>query len=137
MAASDYLEQRVLDFVLRAAAEHSFTAPANVYVALFTSATDDTGGGTEVPDSNAYARTAVTFGAIGAATDGIISNSAEVEFPQASGGAWGTVTYLAIVDSNTHGAGNFLYHGQLDSSKVVDENDTFKIAIGDLDITLS
>jgi len=68
MAASDYLEQRVLDFVLRAAAEHSFTSPANVYVALFTTATSDDGTGTEVPDSNAYARTAVTFGAIGAAT---------------------------------------------------------------------
>lgn len=137
MAASDYLEQRVLDFVLRAAAEFTFTAPATVYVALFTSATADAGTGTEVANSNGYVRTAVTFGAIGAATDGIMSNSAEVAFAQATGGAWGTVTHIAVVDSNTYGGGNFLYHGILDASKVVDENDTFKIAIGDLDITLS
>jgi len=137
MAASDYLEQNLLDLVLRNGAENSYTPSAIVYVALFTSATDDTGGGTEVPNTNAYARTAVTFGAIGAATDGIMSNSVECAFPQATGGAWGTVTYLAIVDNATWGAGEFLYHGILDSSKVVDENDTFKIAIGDLDITLS
>ena len=137
MAASDYLEQRVLDFVLRAAAEHTFTAPTTVYVALFTTATTDAGGGTEVPNTNGYVRTAVTFGAIGAATDGIMSNSAEVAFPQATGGAWGTVSHIALVDSATYAAGNWLYHGALDASKTVDENDTFKIAIGDLDITLS
>lgn len=136
MAASDYLEQRVLDFVLRAAAEFTFTSPTTVYVALFTSATDDTGGGTEVTNAGAYARTAVTFGAIGAATDGIMSNSAEVAFPQATGD-WGTVGWIALTDNATYGTGNWLYHGALDASKVVDTNDTFKIAIGDLDITLS
>lgn len=135
-AASDYLEQRVLDFVLRGAAEHTFTAPTTVYVALFTTATTDAGGGTEVANANAYARTAVTFGAIGIATDGIISNSVEVSFPQASG-SWGTVTHLAIVDSGTYGAGNFLYHGALGVSKAIDTNDTFKIAVGDLDITMA
>lgn len=135
-AASDYLEQRVLDFVLRAAAEHTFTSPATVYCALFTTATADAGTGTEVTNANAYARTAVTFGAIGAATDGIISNSVEVSFPQATG-SWGTVTHMAIVDSATHGAGNFLYHGILGASKAIDTNDTFKFAIGDLDVTLA
>lgn len=137
MAASDYIEQRVLDLVLRNGAEHSYAGSGTVYVALFTTATSDAGGGTEVANSNAYARTAVTFGAIGAATDGIISNSAEVAFPQASGGAWGTVSHIAIVDSATYGGGEFIYHGALTASKAVDENDTFKIAIGDLDITLS
>ena len=134
-AASDYLEQRVLDFVLRTAAEFTFTAPTNVYVALFTAATDDAGGGTEVTNANAYARTEVTFGAIGAATDGIISNDAIVTFPTATG-TWGDVTHMAIVDNATHGAGNFLYHGVLGATKNIVLNDTFKFAIGDLDITL-
>lgn len=136
MAASDYVEQRVLDLVLRNGAEFSYAGSGTVYVALFTSATGDAGTGTEVANSGAYARTAVTFGAIGAATDGIMSNSAEVAFPQATA-SWGTITHIAVVDSNTYGGGNFLFHGALTASKVVDTNDTFKIAIGDLDITLS
>ncbi len=133
MATSDFLEQRIIDFALRANAEWTWTSPATVYVALFTTATDDTGGGTEVTGGS-YAREAVTFTSMSAVTDGHTSNVAEVAFTQATAN-WGTVSHIAVMDALT--SGNSLYHGALTAAKAVDTNDTFKIAAGDLDITLS
>jgi len=48
---SDYLENKVLDHVLR---NTSYTPPATVYLGLFTANPTDAGGGTEV-SGNAYA----------------------------------------------------------------------------------
>jgi len=45
MSKSDYLEGKVLDHLL---GRTTYTAPATVYVALYTSAPTDSGGGTEV-----------------------------------------------------------------------------------------
>ena len=45
-----------------------------------------------------------------------------------------TVTHIGVYDHVS--AGNLLFHGALSSSKAVDAGDTFKIAIGDLDISL-
>lgn len=129
-AKSDYLEDAILNAVLR---NVSYTSPTTVYVALFTTATSDAGGGTEVPNSNGYGRTAITFSA--PSPSGTITSSADCTFPQASGGNWGTITHFAIVDSATHGGGNFLYHGAFSSSKTIDDGDTFKIPAGDMDIT--
>ena len=42
---SDYLEDKVLDHVFGGTA---YTAPSTLYVALYTVAPTDTGGGTEV-----------------------------------------------------------------------------------------
>ena len=68
-------------------------------------------------------------------TDGHTSNNAEIAFAQAGAGGWGLVTAIGLFDAAT--AGNLLYHGSLTADKQVDENDTFKIAAADLDITLS
>ena len=135
MAASDYLEQHIIDFVLNSNAEFTFTSPANVYIALFTAAPSDSGGGTECTGTN-YARVdSGSFSTMTGITTGLTSNLAEIAFAQAGAGGWGTVTHIGLFDALT--VGNLLYHGILTASKVVDENDTFKIAIGDLDITLS
>ena len=136
MAASDHLEQRVIDHVLNAGTEFTLASTASVYVALFTDATTDAGGGTECTGTN-YARVTVTadFSTMTGVTDGNTTNLSEIAFAQASDATWGTITNLAIYDAAT--IGNMLYHGALDSSKVIDTNDTFKIAIGDLSVTLS
>lgn len=133
MASSDYLEQRTVDFWLRANAEFSTTSPTTVYIALYTAAPSDSGGGTEV-SGGSYARESVTFTAMTGVTTGLTSNTAEVSFTQATA-SWGTVTHIGIMDAVS--GGNLLYHGALTASKLVDTNDTFKIAAGDLDITLS
>lgn len=135
MATSDYLEQRIVDFVLNSNAEFTFTSPTNVYVALFTADPSDAGGGTEVSGVD-YARVdSGSFSTMTGVTTGITSNLAEIAFAQAGAGGWGTVTAVGLFDAST--AGNLLYHGGLTVDKLVDANDTFKIAIGDLEITLS
>lgn len=68
-------------------------------------------------------------------TDGQTQNTAEIAFAQAGSGGWGTVTHIGLFDAST--SGNLLFHGALTASKTVDENDTFKIAAGDLVITLA
>lgn len=134
MAATDYLEQRIIDFVLKGNAEFSFTPPTTVYVALFTTATADDGSGTEVSGAN-YARQSVAFSAMTGVTNGVTSNSAEVAFPTAGAGGWGTITHAAVFDALS--GGNMLYHGALAVSKTVNENDTFKIAAGSFALTVS
>lgn len=135
MAASDYLEQRIIDFVLNSNAEFTFTSPANIYIALFTAAPSDSGGGTEVSGVN-YARIdSGSFSTMTGITTGATSNLAEIAFAQAGAGGWGTVTHIGLFDAVS--GGNLIYHGILSASKTVDENDTFKIAAGDLDITVS
>jgi hypothetical protein len=129
-AASDYLENKVLDHFLGTA---STSAPATVYLALFTTDPTDAGSGTEVSTSGtAYARQSIAFSS---ASSGTTSNSADVEFSQATGSGFGTVTHFGIFDAST--AGNLLFHGALTASKTIDAGDVFKIASGNLSITVA
>lgn len=142
-AMSDFLEAALLNHVFRTSA---FAQPTTLAVALLTTLAVDaddgqftTGAGVEVPNSGAYARQDIgsldaNWTAPGAG--GLIDNVAEIAFPQATAN-WGTVVGIALVDSTTFDAGNMLFHGALATSKVVNNGDTFKIAIGDLDITFA
>ena len=123
---SNYLENAVIDAVLRAT---SYTSPTTVYVGLFTTDPTDAGSGTEV-SGGSYARTAVTFSA---PSNGVTSNSADVEFPQATA-SWGSVTHIGIYDAAS--SGNLLFHTVLDTTKTIDSGDIFKIASGNLTVTL-
>lgn len=127
---SDFLENELLDHVLGNAA---YSAPATTYVALYTVAPSDTGGGTEV-SGGSYARAAVTNNDTNwpAASGGAKSNGTEIEFPTATAD-WGTVVAFAILDADT--GGNFLYWGDLTASKTINNGDTAKFAAGDLDVT--
>ena len=124
---SNYLENALINVTLRATA---YTAPTTVYVGLYTTDPTDANSGTEV-SGGSYARTAVTFGA---PSNGVSTNSAAVEFPQASG-SWGTVGWIGILDAST--SGNLLYHTPLDVSKSISSGDIFKISIGSLSVTLA
>jgi len=133
MPAKSYThDNNVINFFLRNNSG-GLTAPANVYVALLTVAPAGPGvTGTEVPNANGYARTAVTFAA---PTNGVTQNSATVTFPPATGGSWGTIVAAAIYDSGTYGGGNLLYYGTLGASKLIDSGDTASFAAGSLTIT--
>ena len=124
---SNYLENALINVTLRATA---YTAPTTVYVALYTTDPTDADTGTECSGTS-YARQAVTFGA---PSNGVTTNSAAVEFPQA-GGAWGTITHIGIRDALT--TGNLLYHTPLDASKTIATGDVFRIASGSLSVTLA
>jgi hypothetical protein len=124
---SNYLENALINGTLRAT---NYTAPTTVYVALYTSDPTDADTGTEVSGTS-YARQAVTFGA---PSNGVTTNSAAVEFPQA-GGSWGTVSYIGLRDAST--SGNLLYHTALDAAKTIETGDVFRIATGSLSVTLA
>jgi hypothetical protein len=128
---SNYLENALLNGTLNAT---TFTAPAAVYVALFTTDPTDANTGTEVSTSGtAYSRTAVTF-ATASGTSGSVASNADCTFPQATS-SWGTVGWIGIMDAST--AGNLLYHTALDVSKTIDSGDIFKIASASLTVTLA
>ena len=124
---SNYLENAIINATLR---NTTYTSVATVYVSLWTSDPTDAGSGTEV-SGGSYARTAVTFGA---PSGGVSTNSAAVEFPQATA-SWGTIGWIGINDAQT--SGNLLYHTALNTSKDIDSGDIFKIATGNLSVTLA
>ena len=125
-AASDYTENLALTFLLTAS---TATRPTAWYVALFTTATNDTSGGTEVTGGS-YARQTVAW----TVTNDTAANTSTITFPTASA-SQGTITHVAIHDAST--AGNRLFHGAVTTSKSIDTGDTFQITAGSLTITLA
>lgn len=123
---SDYLENAVLNHVFRNTA---LTSPTTVYLALYTAAPSDAGGGTQV-SGGGYARQAITFGA---PSGGVITNTNTVSFT-ASGAAYGTVVAAGVFDAST--AGNLLGQNTI-TSAVVNDGDTISFAPGSISITLT
>jgi len=125
MSFSNYLENKVMLHVFGGT---SYTAPATLYVGLYTSDPGEGNTGTEV-SGGSYARQSAAFTITGNAA----ANTAAIEFPTASG-SWGTVTYVGISDAVS--GGNLLASGALTTSKTISSGDVFRIPAGDLDITL-
>jgi hypothetical protein len=124
---SNYLENALINATLR---NTSYTSPSVVYLGLYTSDPTDADTGTEV-SGGSYARQAITFGA---PSNGVTTNTAAIEFPQATAN-WGTVGWIGIEDALT--GGNLLYHSPLDAAKTIENGDIFKISIGSLSVTLA
>lgn len=159
-AASNYLENAVLDHVLRYG-----TAPytgGTVYVALFAATSGEVGalstalesgtstasagnwGYYEVTTSGTdYGRKSVTFAAAGASVTGQIASNQTVSFNVATAdynnaaGSGATVRYMAIMDGGTVGAGNVLFYGALTNAKTVNSGDQFTISSGNLTVSLA
>lgn len=138
-ALSDFMENKLIDWLLRAqaigitgATAAAGTGPATTYVGLLTAAPSDTGGGTEVTGGS-YARVAVTSSlanwagtqaaastSASSGTSGTTSNNASITFPTPSAN-WGTVTHMGIYDASS--AGNLLIYAPLTVSKTVNNGD--------------
>ena len=127
MAMTDYLENALISEVLRGV---NFASPSTVYVALFTSATTDAGGGTEV-SGGSYSRKSAVFSS---PSNGVTSNSSQIVFTTATA-SWGTVTHFAIYDASS--GGNMLLHGALDNSKAIDTDDSLVFEAGNLSVTFA
>lgn len=127
-----YAENKVLDHLV---GKTSFTMPATPFLALFTVAPtgEDGTGGTEASAGN-YGRLACAGSNWGAASSGAIANTSALEFPECSGGNWGTINGWALYDAET--TGNMILWGEITTPKGIDNGDTAKFAIGELDITL-
>lgn len=128
-ALSDYAEKLLLDWMMTGGA---VTRPTAWYVALYTAAPSDSGGGTEV-STGGYARQSVTFDA-GSSPGGTTQNNSVVSFT-ASGGNYGTVTHVGIFDSVS--GGNLLWHGPMTASKTINDGETLEFSVGNIDIALA
>lgn len=129
-ALSDVSEVLLLNYLMTAT---SVTRPTAWYVALYTGAPSDSGGGTEVSGSG-YSRQSVTW-ATATGAGGTTSNTNAPSFT-ASGGAFGTVTHIGI-HSASSGSGNLLWHGAMTASKTIADGDTLEFSIGNIDLTLA
>lgn len=132
---SDYAENKILEHIV---GKTSFTMPS-IWIALTASgnAITDSSTGTSIvePSGNAYARKSTAGTDWGTAASGAISNSNAITFTTATG-SWGTISYFALVDNATTGAGNIIAWGSITTPKAIDNGDTASFAVGDIDITL-
>ena len=98
---SDHLEDELLDHVFGGA---DYTRPTTLYLALYTAAPSDAGGGTECAGGS-YARASVTNDATNfpAASGGAKSNGTAIAFAQATA-SWGTATHLTASSTRSRRA---------------------------------
>jgi len=127
---SDYLANKLLDHIFKTT---EYSQPTNIYVALATAEIIDATTGTTItePGEN-YARKG--HDAYDAAAVGASENTGVITFVTADA-AWGTVTYVALVDALT--VGNILFYAILDEAKAIGNGDTAKFNDGALDFTMA
>jgi len=132
---SDFTEQKLLDHLLGAT---SYTPPATLYFALFTSAPSDSGGGTEV-SGGSYARVGVTnnttnFPNASGTSPTSKANGTAITFPTASAN-WGTVVAVGIFDASS--GGNLIAWADLTANKTINNGDTGSFASSSLTFSLA
>lgn len=125
MSASNTAENLVLEWLLTT---NAVSRPTTWYLAVYTAAPSDTGGGTEVSGFG-YARQAITFSA---PTAGTLSNNVAVEF-DCAGGNWGSITHWAVHTDIS--ADSILVYDAMVTPKTINDGDTLRFAIGDVDIS--
>ena len=126
MAFSTWAANKILDHAFGVT---SWTMPATVYLALFTAAPTDAGGGTEV-SGGGYTRQAITFGS--ASSRATSNSSSETQTASAS---WGTIVAIGIFDAST--SGNLIWWDDLTTNRAIGNGESYTLAIGDLDAAFS
>lgn len=130
MSFTNYLENEVLGHIFGGT---TYAKPATLYLALFTAAPGEAGGGTEVTETGtAYTRQTITF-TVTPGNPSTAINNAAVEFAAATA-SYGTVTHVAIFDAAT--GGNMLDFAALNIAKTIDTGDVFRLPASNLTITL-
>lgn len=128
MPMSSYLKNKVLDHTLGLT---DYTFDTSVYVALYNGDPLGAGSESETPATHGYNRVELT---IDAAAAGATQNDGVITFgPNSDAGAW-TVTHFAVLDAAT--AGNILWAGTI-TNRTVNQNDSYQIADGDLDFSIT
>ena len=128
-ALSDHAENLILNFLMTSGTATRHTA---WYVALYTVAPSDAGGGTEV-SGNGYSRQTVAWDTA-TGTGGTTDNTGAVSFT-ATGGNFGTIVAIGIHDASS--GDNLLWHGALSANKTVNDGDTLEFAAGAIDLTIA
>jgi len=127
MDFSNYLSSALINATVRGVA---YVPPAKVWVSLYTTdpTKDDTGREVE---GSTYSRLQVTMKQ---PFDGVSTNENLMQWNTATT-EWGTITHVAIHDSET--GGNMLYYTPLEVPKNIEVGDQFQITVDNLKLTLS
>ncbi|MDB4342562.1 hypothetical protein OAA20_00605 [bacterium] len=129
MSLSNAIETHTLKYLLTT---DNLTRPTTWHVALCTSDPADDALGTEI-SGNGYARQTVAFTVSG----NTATNSADIEFPEATGNYSGAVVAVMIMPGLTGGTvSDMIVHAQLTNDKSISTGDIFRIPQGDLEITI-
>jgi len=121
---SNFSEAELLDHVYNVA----YSATPTLSLALASADPGDAATGAsmnELANANGYARTTITFGAAGSR---LITQNADVDFPQATGGGWGTASHWAVLDNSSYGLGNVLASGAFAVAKLINDGNTPTVA---------
>jgi len=131
-------ELSLLDFLFGNAV---FTNPPIYYLAASTTTPNEDGTGITEPAGLGYTRVTLTNNTANFLTPAVLNvdiaekkNYAVFTFPTASGGGWGILAHWIFFDALT--AGNPLIFGTLSPPKDIDDNDTLRIPLQGMLITL-
>jgi hypothetical protein len=131
--ATDYTESAVLTGLVGGTS--IALSAGKPFLALFTSAPTDAGGGTEC-SGGSYVRVQagdVGQGDFGTPSGGSVTNASEFRWADATAD-WGTITHIALMSTIT--GGSMLIHGTLQASVVISNGDIFKIPASGFTITM-
>lgn len=130
MSATNYFDKKLLDN-LTGVASYS---PPTLYLGLFTADPTVAGLLTSEVTGGSYARLSLA-GIMGAADPtGFCVNTSAITIGPASA-AWGTVTFLGIMDALT--SGNMIWPGVPSSPRTINTGQTFQIPAGQLRLRAS
>ena len=124
----DVLENKLLDHLLKTT---PFVVPTDIYVALYSVAPSDVGGGTELVGGGYARKVCNTWDAAAA---GATANTGAITFDVATGD-WAEAVAFALFDALT--GGNFLAWADLSVNKTILTGNTAEFAAGELDVTLT
>lgn len=134
---SDFLENALVKLLFRGV---SYSVPATVYLALYTTAAGETlTGAVEVTGAN-YSRKLLTTSPTGSSsftdpgTGNSTSNTGVQTFPTAGTNGWGTIVGVGLLDASS--TGNLLWYGPLSANRAVMDGDTFSFNANDLSFAL-
>jgi hypothetical protein len=128
MPMTTYLENALLNATLKGT---TYTSPANVYMALFSTTNTQGTPGTELT-GNGYSRPSVPFAT--SAALGIIQNTGNATFT-ATGNTWSTAVSAAIMDASS--SGNMLYFNNSMPAQTVQAGQTLTYQTGQVTITIT
>ena len=124
---STFVSDEILDQLIGGSA---YTAPTTLYLAVYTAAPTDAGGGTEVTGGS-YARLAVTNNLTNfpAASARAKTNGTVLTMVTATAN-WGTIVAYALHDAST--SGNMIGWSDLDAPIIINNGDTLQFTAGSL-----
>lgn len=124
MAWSDYAERLLNDWCFNGSAIGTITP----YLALYTAAPSDSGGGTECSDSNYVRVAAAAYFSADSGTDATDANDVAIEWPAFA--AQQIITHVGVFDASS--GGNLIRWGALTGSVTVPASGIYRFNIGDL-----